>query len=180
MKAKQSTGDGGGLLQLVQVVRERGHVGAHEFAQDGEVDGQSGQVVREVRLGQHALDQVHHHLQRVLLVALHHVEDERREHVEALAVAHLLVVARERQQHTLQQDAVLLVRLPVERRRRVARPVQVLNVNVYVYMCRCTVQVQYRVHVPPSIIAALIAYTLYGNNCLSTDRIQQQCTPLQW
>ncbi len=69
----------------------------------------------------------------MLLVALHHVEDERREHVEALTVAHGLVVARECQQHALQQDPVLLVGLSIERVRRVAGSVQVLNYKYNVY-----------------------------------------------
>ena len=54
-----------------EVLGELGHACAHELEQDGEVDCEHRQVVREVRLGQHALHQVHPHLERVLLVALH-------------------------------------------------------------------------------------------------------------
>ena len=76
---RQRTDDGCGVLEAREVLGELGHTGAHELPQDGEVDGERCQVVREVHLGQHALHNVHHHLERVLLVALHHVQDERRE-----------------------------------------------------------------------------------------------------
>ena len=65
------------------------------------------------------------YLERVVLLTLHDVKDERGEDVEALAVADRLVPARVRQQHSLQQCSFLVVLVTAEA--ATARAVQVLT-----------------------------------------------------
>ena len=65
------------------------------------------------------------HLERIFLLPLHHVQYERGEHVEALAVADTLVAASVRQQHPLQKRPLLVVILATEA--AAACPVKVLR-----------------------------------------------------
>ena len=65
------------------------------------------------------------YLERVVLLTLHDVKDERGEDVEALAVADRLVPARVRQQHAFEQCSFLVVLVAAEA--ATARAVQVLT-----------------------------------------------------
>ena len=65
------------------------------------------------------------YLERVVLLTLHDVEDERGEDVEALAVADRLVPACVRQQHAFEQCSFLVVLVAAEA--ATARAVQVLT-----------------------------------------------------
>ncbi len=73
----------------------------------------------------HTQTDKHTHLESVVLLPVRHVQDERRDDVEALAVPDLFVPARVGEQHSLQYGPVLVVILPAES--GTPRPVQILQ-----------------------------------------------------
>lgn len=115
----------GVVLEGLEVLGQSGQADAQQVAEHGHVDGQAPEVVREVGLGQDALDQVDHHLDSGGLVPVDHLQYQRRQDVEALAVADRLVPASEAQQHPAQHRLVVPACRPAEQ--AASRSVQVLR-----------------------------------------------------
>ena len=106
--------------------RQRWLLGPEEVSEDSHVDRKGSEVVREVVLGQHSVYEVDHEFESIHLVAFTHLQQSGRQHVEALAVAHLFVPSGIGQQNPFQQSPTRFRALSAAET-TVARPVQILK-----------------------------------------------------
>lgn len=87
--------------------RELGQSAPEEISKYRHVDRQATEIVREVTLGQDTLYQVDHHLHRGGLGAIHYLQNEGGQHVQALAIADGLVPSGETKQNSTKHRLIV-------------------------------------------------------------------------